>query len=54
MKKVLLVATVQSHVAQFHKPLINWLTNMGCQLDVAARNNLSVKPNLFLEIKPIF
>ncbi len=51
MKKVLLVATVQSHIAQFHKPLIAWLTENSYGLDVAARDNLSEKPNLFLDIK---
>lgn len=51
MKKILLVATVQSHIAQFHKPLIAWLTENGYGLDVAARDNLSEKPNLFLDIK---
>ena len=50
MKKVLLVATVQSHIAQFHKPLIKWLKESGCQVDVAARDNLDVKPNLHLEV----
>lgn len=50
MKKVLLVATVQSHIAQFHKPLINWLCSNGHQVDVAARNNLDTKPNLRLDI----
>ena len=50
MKKVLLVATVQSHIAQFHKPLIKWLAENGYQVDVAARYNLDIKPNLTLEI----
>lgn len=51
MKKVLLVATVQSHIAQFHKPLIQWLEENGCQVDVAAKDNLHLKPNLFLNIQ---
>ena len=51
MKKVLLVATVQSHIAQFHKPLIHWLENSGYQVDVAAKDNLALKPNLHLEIQ---
>lgn len=51
MKKVLLVATVQSHIAQFHKPLIQWLEESGYQVDVAARNNLALKPNLHLDVK---
>ena len=50
MKKVLLVATVQSHIAQFHQPLIDWLTEYGCIVDVAAHNNLDQKPNLHLSV----
>ncbi len=50
MKKVLLVATVQSHIAQFHKPLISWLAERGYQVDVAAGYNLDTKPNLHLEV----
>lgn len=50
MKKVLLVATVQSHIAQFHKPLIKWLCDEGYRVDVAAKNNLDTKPNLHLDI----
>lgn len=48
MKKVLLVATVQSHIAQFHKPTINALKNQGYVVDVAAHNNLHLKKNLTL------
>ncbi len=48
MKRVLLVATLQSHIAQFHKPLINLLHEKGCMVDVAAHNNLAVKKNLTL------
>jgi glycosyltransferase EpsD len=51
MKKVLLVATVQSHIAQFHKPLIGWLCENGYQVDIAAKNNLALKPNLHLDIQ---
>ena len=50
MKKILLVATVQSHIAQFHKPLIEWLTERGYTVDVAARDNLDTKPNLSLSV----
>ena len=49
MKKILLVATVQSHIAQFHRPLINWLHEKGYTVDVAARNNLAEKNNLTLD-----
>lgn len=50
MHKVLLVATVQSHIAQFHQPLIDWLTENGCVVDVAAKDNLNEKPNLKLSV----
>ena len=43
MKKVLLVATVQSHIAQFHKPLIEMLNDENVVVDIAARNNLKEK-----------
>lgn len=48
MKKVLLVATVQSHIGQFHKSLINMLHENGYQVDVAAKDNLSQKNGLTL------
>lgn len=48
MAKILLTATVQSHIAQFHKPVIRMLQEMGCQVEVAARNNLHEKKNLTL------
>lgn len=48
MKKVLLVATVQSHIAQFHKPTILALKEKGFMIDVAAHNNLHLKKNLTL------
>ncbi len=48
MKKVLLVATVQSHIAQFHKPTILALKEQGIMVDVAAHNNLHLKKNLTL------
>ena len=50
MKKILLVATVQSHIAQFHQPLIDWLTECGYTVDVAAKDNLDTKPNLHLSV----
>jgi glycosyltransferase EpsD len=49
MKKVLLVATVQSHICQFHKPLVKMLHDHGCEVHVAARNNLAVKNGLKLD-----
>lgn len=48
MKKVLLTATVQSHIAQFHKPLINMLKQNGYEVHVAARDNLAEKNGLKL------
>lgn len=48
MKKVLLTATVQSHIAQFHKPLIKMLKDNGYEVHVAARDNLAEKNGLLL------
>lgn len=47
--KVLLVATVQSHICQFHKPLVTMLHEHGCEVYVAARNNLAEKNGLKLD-----
>lgn len=47
--KVLLVATVQSHICQFHKPLVKMLHDQGCEVHVAARNNLAEKNGLKLD-----
>lgn len=47
--KVLLVATVQSHICQFHKPLVAMLHEHGCEVCVAARNNLAEKNGLKLD-----
>lgn len=49
MKTALLVATVQSHIAQFHKPLIRLLQANGWEVHVAARNNLAEKNGLRLD-----
>lgn len=49
MKKVLLTATVQSHIYQFHKPLISLLKENNYQVHVAAYNNLSEKGNMKLD-----
>ncbi len=48
-KKVLLVATVQSHIGQFHKPLMKLLKENGWEIHVAARNNLAEKDTLSLD-----
>lgn len=47
--KVLLTATVQSHICQFHKPLVEVLHEHGCEVHVAARNNLAEKNGLKLD-----
>lgn len=49
MRKVLLVATVQSHICQFHRPLAELLHEHGCQVHVAAKNNLAEKNGLKLD-----
>lgn len=49
MKKVLLVATVQSHICQFHKPLVELLREYDCTIHVAARDNLVEKNGLKLD-----
>lgn len=47
--KVLLTATVQSHICQFHKPLVEVLHTHGCEVHVAARDNLAEKNGLKLD-----
>lgn len=48
--KVLLIATVQSHICQFHKPLVNMLRKSGnIEIHVAAHNNLAEKNGLVLD-----
>lgn len=49
VKKVLLVATVQSHICQFHKPLVEVLHEKGVEVHVAAKDNLSEKNGLKLD-----
>lgn len=49
MKKVLLTATVQSHICQFHKPLAKLLHENGYEVHVAARDNLSEKNGMKLD-----
>ena len=48
-KKVLLTATVQSHICQFHKPLVEVLHAHGYEVHVAARDNLAEKNGLALD-----
>lgn len=47
--RVLLTATVQSHICQFHRPLVEVLHAHGCEVHVAARNNLAEKNGLKLD-----
>lgn len=50
MKKILLTATVQSHICQFHKPLVQMLRENGdFEIHVAARDNLGEKNGLKLD-----
>ena len=49
MKKVLLTATVQSHICQFHKPLASLLHENGYEVHVAAHDNLAEKNGLKLD-----
>lgn len=47
--KVLLIATVQSHICQFHRPLVSMLHEHGYEIHVAARDNLAEKNGLKLD-----
>lgn len=47
--KILLTATVQSHICQFHKPLVEILHEYGCEVHVAAKDNLAEKNGLKLD-----
>lgn len=47
--KVLITATVQSHICQFHRPLVDMLHQHGAEVHVAARNNLEEKNGLSLD-----
>ena len=44
-----MVATVQSHIAQFHRPLAELLHTYGYEVHVAARNNLAEKNGMQLD-----
>lgn len=48
-KKVLLVATVQSHICQFHKALVEVLHEHDFEVHVAARDNLAEKNGMKLD-----
>ena len=47
--KILIVATVQSHICQFYRPLVQMLHDHGCEVHVAARDNLAEKNGLKLD-----
>lgn len=51
MKKILLVATVQSHICQFHRALVEMLRSADekAEIHVAARDNLAEKNGLKLD-----
>jgi glycosyltransferase EpsD len=46
MKKILFTATVQSHICQFHLPIMQMLKEQGNEVHVAANNNLQEKNGL--------
>ncbi|MCD7797638.1 MAG: hypothetical protein LUG95_08665 [Clostridiales bacterium] len=46
--KVLFVATVRSHIGQFHMPFIKELKAHGCTVDAAFKDNSADKPGLDL------
>lgn len=46
--KVLFVATVRSHIGQFHMPFIRELKAHGAQVDAAFKDNSADKPGLDL------
>lgn len=47
--RVLIIATVQSHICQFHRPLADMLHANGYEIHVAARDNLAEKNGLKLD-----
>ncbi|MBQ8658546.1 MAG: glycosyltransferase family 4 protein [Clostridia bacterium] len=49
MKKVLYVATVLSHICQFHLPYLKMFQENGYEVHIAARNNLAEKNGLQLK-----
>lgn len=49
MKKILIVSTLQSNIAEFHKSFIKLLQTQGYVVHVAAKNNLSDKKGLTLD-----
>ena len=47
--KILFVATVQSHICQFHLPIMDMLQQNSYEVHVAARNNLAEKNGLSMK-----
>lgn len=53
--KVLFVATVRSHIGQFHMPFIKKLKELGCEVHAAFKDNSDEKPGLDLsDIDKVF
>lgn len=48
--KILFVATVRSHIGQFHMPFIHWLTEQGHEVHAAFRDNSADKQGLDLSV----
>lgn len=48
-KKIIIVATVQSHICQFHLPIMKMLKENGWEIHVAAKDNLDSKKGLSME-----
>ena len=47
--KILITATVQSHISQFHRPLVDILHTYGYEVHIAAKDNLEEKNGLKLD-----
>ena len=54
MKKVLYVATVASHICQFHLPYMKAFQEKGYAVHVAAKDNLAEKNGLQLQYTDAF
>lgn len=48
--KILFVATVRSHIGQFHMPFIEELKRLGCEVHAAFKDNSDEKPGLDLSV----
>lgn len=54
MKKVLYVATVASHICQFHLPYLQFFKEKGYEVHVVAKDNLAEKNGLKLQYTDVF